>query len=74
MNNRAPLEDKLRDQWVEALVNLVNDEIILADAVEAGRQVPQEHLDRYIPWLLGATATGMLLTMILAWRQYRGRA
>ncbi len=33
-----------------------------------------EHLDRYIPWLLSVTAAGMLLTMILAWRQYRGRS
>ena len=30
-----------------------------------------EHLDRYIPWLLAATGAGLLLTTMLAWREYR---
>ncbi|MEW6252187.1 MAG: MFS transporter [Planctomycetota bacterium] len=30
-----------------------------------------EHLDRYIPWLLGIVAAGMLVSGWLAWREYR---
>ncbi|MCK4341149.1 MAG: MFS transporter [Phycisphaerae bacterium] len=30
-----------------------------------------EHLDRYIPYLLGVTGAGLLLTTLLAWREYR---
>ncbi len=29
------------------------------------------HLDRYIPWLLGATAAGLLVAAVFAWRAYR---
>jgi len=30
-----------------------------------------EHLDRYIPWLLGLTSAGLMLTTVVAWREYR---
>ncbi|MBN2445273.1 MAG: MFS transporter [Phycisphaerae bacterium] len=30
-----------------------------------------EHLDRYIPWLLGVTGVGMFITLGVAWRIYR---
>ncbi len=30
-----------------------------------------QHLDYYIPWLLGVTGTGLLVSLALAWREYR---
>lgn len=52
VNNRPLLEQKLREQLEETLESLINDELILADAEAAGRQVPQEHFDRYIEGLI----------------------
>jgi peptidyl-prolyl cis-trans isomerase SurA len=48
----AALAHKLQALQVEALDDLVNEELILAEAAEAGRQVPQEHVDHYIEGLI----------------------
>jgi peptidyl-prolyl cis-trans isomerase SurA len=48
----ALLAQKVRALQVEALDELVNNELILAEATEAGQQVSPEHLDGYIEDLI----------------------
>jgi parvulin-like peptidyl-prolyl isomerase len=47
-NNPAMLEQKLKEQQLDALERLIEDELILNEATEAGREVTEKHLDLYI--------------------------
>ena len=47
-NAPALFKQKLQEQEQIALESAINDELVFAEAVAAGRAVPQEHLDQYI--------------------------
>jgi parvulin-like peptidyl-prolyl isomerase len=46
-NAPAVFKQKLAEQEQVALESVINDELVFAEAVAAGRTVPQEHLDQY---------------------------
>lgn len=47
-NEPALFSQKMQQQQQEVLENLINDELILAEAKAAGRQVSEQHLDQYL--------------------------
>jgi len=51
-NNPALFKQKLEAQQREALESLIDDELILTEAMAAGRQVTKEHLDQYVEDLI----------------------
>jgi len=57
-NNPAVLEQKLNEQQLDALERLIEDELILTEAMAAGRETTKEHLELFIQNLIQTRYSG----------------